>query len=87
MLGGIFAAPIAAWLVRKVPAQLMGLLVGGFIILVNARTILTTWVTNEASYPVIYSFILLGWGAAILFGVRKMKVNQAVQKEKAKLIS
>ncbi|MDQ0246707.1 putative membrane protein YfcA [Bacillus fengqiuensis] len=87
MLGGIFAAPIAAWLVRKVPAQLMGLLVGGFIILVNARTILTTWVTNEASYPVIYGFILLGWGAAILFGVRKMKVNQAVEKENAKLIS
>lgn len=81
MLGGIFAAPIAAWLVRKVPAQLMGILVGGFIIFVNARTILTTWVTNEASYPVIYGFILLGWGAAILFGIRKMKENQTVEKE------
>ncbi|WP_078412484.1 sulfite exporter TauE/SafE family protein [Priestia abyssalis] len=81
MLGGIFAAPIAAWLVRKVPAQLMGILVGGFIILVNARTILTTWVTNESSYPVIYGFILLGWGAAILFGIRKMKADQTLEKE------
>ncbi len=87
MLGGIFAAPLAAWLVRIVPAQLMGLLVGGFIILVNARTILSTWVTNEAYYPFIYGFLLLGWGAAILFGVRKMKMNQTVEKEKTKLIS
>ncbi|MGR5997500.1 hypothetical protein ACT7DF_18940 [Bacillus cereus] len=32
MLGGIVAAPIAAWLVRIVPSHLLGVLVGGLII-------------------------------------------------------
>ncbi|USK72170.1 sulfite exporter TauE/SafE family protein [Peribacillus asahii] len=82
MIGGIVAAPIAAWLVRMVPAQLMGILVGGFIIIVNARTILGTWVTDEIYYPVIYGFLFLGWGVAIFFGIRKMKANQVAEKEK-----
>ncbi|WP_141431104.1 sulfite exporter TauE/SafE family protein [Bacillus sp. 03113] len=76
MIGGLFAAPIAAWLVRIVPAQLMGILVGGFIILVNARTILQTWVPNESSYPFIYSLIVVGWAVAILVGIRKMSADK-----------
>ncbi len=41
MLGGIIAAPIAAWLVRIVPSHLLGVLVGGLIIFTNIRTLLT----------------------------------------------
>lgn len=73
MIGGVIAAPIAAWIVRIVPPQLMGLLVGGFIILVNARTILNTWIADASLYPYIYLLLVIGWGAAIIFGVRKMK--------------
>lgn len=73
VIGGVIAAPIAAWIVRIVPPQLMGLLVGGFIILVNARTILNTWIADASLYPYIYLFLVIGWGAAIIFGVRKMK--------------
>ncbi|PLT31371.1 sulfite exporter TauE/SafE family protein [Peribacillus deserti] len=87
MLGGIFAAPLAAWLVRKVPAQLMGVLVGGFIIIVNARTILHTWISNEDHYFLIYGFIVLGWGAAIILGVQRMKNNKTIKKGSVKLIS
>lgn len=47
LIGGLAAAPLAAWLVRKVTARLLGALVGGFIVLVNARTIFS--VTSEAS--------------------------------------
>jgi uncharacterized protein len=39
LAGGVAAAPLAAWLVRKVTARLLGALVGGFIVLINARTI------------------------------------------------
>ncbi|MFX3624848.1 MAG: sulfite exporter TauE/SafE family protein [Ectobacillus sp.] len=82
MIGGVVAAPIAAWLVRIIPAQLMGILVGGFIILVNVRTILNTWIANPAYYPLVYGLLLLGWGAAVLFGVRKLaKESQTAEKD------
>lgn len=73
MIGGIIAAPIAAWLVRKLHAQLMGVLVGGFIILVNARTLLTSWITNEAAYPYIYAAIIVVWVISIIYAVNKVK--------------
>jgi uncharacterized protein len=55
LLGGIAAAPLAAWLVRKVTARLLGTLVGGFIVLINVRTIFG--VTGEAA-------ALRGWAYA-----------------------
>lgn len=73
MVGGIIAAPIAAWLVQKIHAQLMGVLVGGFIILVNARTIVTTWIDQEFVYPYVYISIALIWIVAIFYTVSKIR--------------
>jgi uncharacterized membrane protein YfcA len=36
--GGLIAAPIAAWLVKMLPARILGSAVGGVILLTNART-------------------------------------------------
>ncbi|MGP7819185.1 sulfite exporter TauE/SafE family protein [Niallia sp. 01092] len=72
MIGGIIAAPIAAWLVRKIHAQLMGVLVGGFIILVNARTLVTTWIENAAVYPYVYIGIAVLWIVAIVYTIFKI---------------
>jgi len=79
MVGGIIAAPIAAWLVQKFHPQLMGVLVGGFIILINARTLLSTWVDNTAVYPYIYGLVGIIWLSAVLFTIsriRTYKINQ-----------
>lgn len=78
MIGGVIAAPIAAWLVRIIPAQLMGVFVGGFIILVNARTLLTSWVPDSTEYySFIYSIFFLLWATAIGFSVKKyISVNK-----------
>lgn len=80
MLGGLIAAPIAAWLVQKIHPQLMGVLVGGFIILVNARTLLTSWLNQANVYPYIYAGIAIIWIAAIIFTLSKIgsiKNNQS----------
>jgi uncharacterized membrane protein YfcA len=37
LIGGVFAAPIAAWLVTKVPQRILGLVVGFFIVFLNTR--------------------------------------------------
>lgn len=75
MIGGLIAAPIAAWLVQKIHAQLMGVLVGGFIILVNSRTLVTTWVEQSALYPLIYIGLAAIWLIAIIFIIKKIKTN------------
>jgi uncharacterized protein len=38
LAGGLLAAPIAAWLVRRLPARILGTAVGGLILVTNART-------------------------------------------------
>src|SRR5215207_9554667 len=54
LIGGAVAAPIAAWLVRRVPPRLLGSLVGGMIVLTNTRTLLRSdWI--DASDPVRYA--------------------------------
>jgi uncharacterized membrane protein YfcA len=70
MLGGIIAAPIAAWLVRKMPSHLLGILVGGLIILTNVRTLLHAWAAPDNWYPTVYSAIVLGWAVSIWWAVR-----------------
>ena len=42
LLGGVIAAPLAAWLVRHLPARVLGVAAGGVIVLTNGQTILQT---------------------------------------------
>jgi len=73
MLGGILAAPIAAWLVRKLPSYLLGVLVGGFIILTNSHTLLTFLSISNLWLAIIYLVILIGWVVSIIFALRNHK--------------
>ncbi|MFN2747270.1 MULTISPECIES: sulfite exporter TauE/SafE family protein [Bacillus] len=75
MIGGIIAAPIAAWLVQKVHTRLMGVLVGGLIILVNARTLINSWFDQTALYPMVYVGIIAVWISAIVYIVIKIRTS------------
>src|ERR687889_41255 len=37
-VGGVIAAPIAAWIVKKLPTRILGTAVGGVILIVNMKT-------------------------------------------------
>ena len=39
LAGGVIAAPIAAWLVKKLAARVLGVAAGGLIVLTNSKTI------------------------------------------------
>jgi len=52
IVGGVVAAPTAAWLVRRIPTHLLGILVGGVILFTNTRTLLgTTGAPPAAAAP------------------------------------
>ncbi|MBE1875909.1 sulfite exporter TauE/SafE family protein [Myceligenerans pegani] len=77
LVGGLVAAPIAAWLVRRVPPRVLGSLVGGVIVLTNSRTLLDSdWIAApEATRIPVYVVIWIGWAAAVAWSVRAHRVG------------
>ncbi|MEH0934916.1 sulfite exporter TauE/SafE family protein [Micromonospora psammae] len=73
LAGGLIAAPVAAWLVRIVPAQLLGAAIGGVIVLTNARTLLRAGDAGGALPPVVYALLTLGWLVAVVLAVRALR--------------
>ncbi len=60
LVGGVVAAPIAAWVVRHLPVTVLGVAVGAFIVLTNSLTLLKAF---GAPAPVIAA-VLVGMAVA-----------------------
>jgi hypothetical protein len=78
LIGGIIAAPIAAWLVRHIPPRVLGAAVGGIIILTNTRTLLRSdWI--DAPDGVRYTFyaaIYVAWAAALAWSFHQYRKHR-----------
>jgi uncharacterized membrane protein YfcA len=83
LAGGLVAAPIAAYLVRVIPPQLLGSLVGGFIVLTNARTICNSFGVTGAGAAATYLGITALWAAAVAWSVRRYRIAQAAARAEA----
>ena len=59
LLGGLVAAPLAAYLVRIAPTQLLGVAIGGVILLTNSRTLLRSFDVSDPARFAVYTLILL----------------------------
>jgi uncharacterized membrane protein YfcA len=81
LLGGLIAAPIAAWLVRHVPPRMLGSLVGGIIVITNTRTLLRSdWI--DAPDPVRYTVhaaLYALWAAAVVHSFREYRKDRALE--------
>ena len=73
LLGGIIAAPIAAWLVRPLPPRVLGSAVGGVIVLTNTRTLLRSdWIgAPDAVRYGCYLIVVVLWVAAVSWSLRR----------------
>jgi uncharacterized membrane protein YfcA len=69
LIGGIIAAPIAAWIVRILPARIMGTAVGGIILIVNMRTFLEAIGVSGGLALLIYVLIVVVWVAALVHSI------------------
>ena len=58
LAGGVLAAPLAAWLVRKLPARILGSAVGSVILVTNAKTIVEAAGLAETAAVVAYVAIV-----------------------------
>jgi len=79
LVGGLVAAPIAAYLVRHMNPRLLGVIVGGFICFTNARTLLAATGVSENAFLLVYGAIVAAWAAAVAFVVRAIRRERVAE--------
>ena len=81
LLGGVVAAPVAAWLVRLVPPRVLGSAVGGIIVVTNVRTLLKSdWIGASAALSTpLYVLLYVTWAAALAYSIRAHRRERALE--------
>jgi uncharacterized protein len=69
LVGGVVAAPIAAWVVRILPMRVLGTAVGGIILVTNMKTFLQAVGVSGGLAIVTYALIVVVWVAALAHSV------------------
>jgi len=77
LVGGLVAAPLAAYLVRVAPAHLLGVAVGGLILLTNSRTLLKSFDVADGTRWVIYGAVLVVTVVGLSVAVQRHRRNAA----------
>lgn len=79
LIGGVLVAPIAAWLVKHLPARVLGTAAGGLIVVTNARTLLLWAEAPTALVTAILIGLVVAWIAGIAWAVRAEKNARALE--------
>src|SRR5215213_1130000 len=69
LLGGIIAAPLAAFVVRALPARILGTAVAGVILITNMKTFLEAMGVSGGLASVIYVLIVVVWLTALVHSI------------------
>lgn len=78
LIGGVIAAPIAAWLVSRIPAQIMGVAVGGLIVLTNTNTIFSvSSISGPAAVAGLLAVLAL-WITLVVRTILRHRARRAV---------
>jgi hypothetical protein len=73
LVGGVLAAPLAAWLVTRLPAAVLGAAVGGLIVLTNLGTVLGAAGVAGAALPVAHLAVAAVWLGLVTVAVRRVR--------------
>lgn len=77
LAGGVIAAPIAAWLVRKLPARVLGVAAGGLIILTNTKTIAESLGASGVLVGALAGLVAVLWIFGIVWAARQERAARA----------
>jgi uncharacterized protein len=69
LVGGLVAAPVAAYIVRILPARILGTAVAGVILVTNMKTFLEAMGVSGGLAIVIYVLIVAVWVAALTHSI------------------
>lgn len=77
-VGGVIAAPIAAWLVSRISPALLGTAVGGMIVLSNSQKLVHYFGIEWPWSTALYSGIVIAWAALVVVAWRSSRAPKAV---------
>jgi uncharacterized protein len=80
MIGGIIAAPFAAWIVKSLPTRVLAVIVSGMLIMTNLNAILGYTGISSSAKTIIFVVLVIIWVPLTAYMMRKEK--QATQREK-----
>ena len=75
LIGGVLAAPFAAWLVQRATARLLGSAVGGLIVITNTRTIFDVAGAGAGVRWPTYLALVAVWAFAVAWVIRAHRLN------------
>ncbi len=68
------AAPIAAWLVKKLAARVLGVAAGGLIIVTNSKTIAEALGADSTTVVAVAATLAVVWVTGIVVAVRQERL-------------
>jgi uncharacterized membrane protein YfcA len=86
LVGGVIAAPIAAWLVRHMPARVLGVAAGGLIILTNTKTIAEALGATGVTVALLAAVIAVAWISGITWAVVQERKARALARQEEALV-
>lgn len=87
LAGGVIAAPIAAWLVRRLAARVLGVAAGGLIVLTNSKTIAEALGASDAGVAVLASVVFVLWVTGIVWAVRQERRSLVLAEREESLVA
>jgi uncharacterized membrane protein YfcA len=81
LAGGVVAAPLAAWLVKHLPARVLGVAAGGLILVTNSKTVLESLGAPGTTVALTALVLAVVWVALIVCAVRQERRARAVDEE------
>ncbi len=81
LAGGVVAAPIAAWLVRHLPARILGVAAGGVIVLTNIKTIVESLGATDSTVAILAAAWVVVWLQLLVIAIRAERRSRQVPQE------
>lgn len=80
LVGGVIAAPIAAYLVRILPARVLGVAAGGLIIVTNSKTLAETVGLEGGQVGAVAGVLIVAWISGIVWAVKQERRTRAAER-------
>jgi uncharacterized membrane protein YfcA len=80
LAGGVVAAPVAAWLVKRLAARVLGVAAGGLIVLTNSKTIAETLGAGTGTVIAVAAVLAVLWVTGIVWAVRQERLARALER-------
>ncbi len=79
LAGGVVAAPLAAWIVRKLHPRILGTAVGGVILLTNLKTVLSGLGASDGLVWSLYPALVVVWFGAFVRALLRVRRDRTVR--------